>query len=35
MDPGTALHKHTVVGPPLDEGEDHEHEHRHHDSPGT
>jgi cation diffusion facilitator family transporter len=29
MDPGTARHKHAVVGTPHDEGEDHDHEHDH------
>ena len=35
MDPGTARHKHTVVGTPVDPGDDPEHEHHHDDSAGT
>jgi cation diffusion facilitator family transporter len=31
MDPGTARHKHAVVGTPSDEGEDDQHEHHHQD----
>ena len=34
MDPGTAKHKHAVVGTPVDERED-EHEHPHDDSRGV